>query len=83
MIYILIPIYIILFMATYSASFAYWMGRFPDQKEAIDIRENLAFSVAWALFCPATFWVTIFTTGFFYYGFLFKPKPIPTNPSEE
>jgi hypothetical protein len=67
MIYILVG-YLLAFLITWGAVYAYWANIYPA-KDALRLRENLAFAIGFSLFQPITGIIAIFTTAFYFYGF--------------
>lgn len=51
-----------------SGSYAYWVNRFAILDSSFERRSHMAFSLGMNLI-PLFWIVTLFTTGFFYYGF--------------
>ena len=75
MIYYLVVAYIVLFLLTWSGTYAYFTNKFPTLDDYEERRMNLANAVGLATFCPIMFFVIAFASGFFMYGFQFYGSP--------
>ena len=67
--------YLALAILTYGADYAYWTNKFPILDSHETRLSNRRDAFICAVLSPVAFWLTLFWTGFFYYGLQFSGGP--------